>query len=84
MEAQFALHRTDDRPFDEGEGGQILIEAIMRTRYPMVLQEITQSNGSVTGNIRLIGEGQYYRIQLLLMELKKVPGIRLAYRGVDD
>lgn len=84
MEAQFELHRTDERPFDEGEGGRIFAQAVTQTRYPMILQSITQANGSVTGTIRLIGDHQYYRVQLLLTQLQKVPGIRLTYRGTGD
>lgn len=83
MEAQFELHRTDERLFDEGEGGRIFAEAVAQTRYPMSLKEITQANGAVAGTIRVVGEHQYYRIQLLLAQLQKIPGISIRYRGGD-
>ena len=81
MEAQFEIHRTDNRPFYDGEGYQIFMDAIARTRHQMFLKSITQANGSVSGMIQLIGDNQYYRIQLLLTELKKISEIRLTYRG---
>ncbi|MBI3336460.1 hypothetical protein HYZ98_02755 [Candidatus Peregrinibacteria bacterium] len=84
MEAQFELHRTDGRLFSEGEGEQILAHAITRTGYPMVLGGVRQSNGSVIGNIRLIGGSRYYRLQLVLTELQKVPNIRCQYGGSQN
>lgn len=54
MEATFELHRTDNRPFKDGEGDRVFKNAVTQTRYPILIKSVAQSNGCVIGTIKLL------------------------------